>query len=88
MTPNANTPQPNRVIWTDGKTTVRHVKQAQQQGPYTPTGIDTAKAAAGFRVVDVSGTKNRIIWSDGRAESVTDARLEKLQALHSWAPDF
>ena len=70
--------------------TVRFVRSVPDfpMGEYKPTVIDAAKAAADFRLVDVSGPKNRIVWRDGRAEAVTDARLAKLQQVHTWATDF
>lgn len=53
-----------------------------------PTAVDEAKAAADFRIVDVSCRLKRIIWRDGRAEDVTARQLAKLQAAHTWATDF
>ena len=67
--------------------TISKIKDAQPMGEYKPTGIDTAKKAADFRLVAVS-RKNTIIWKDGRLEYVTDKQLERLQAKHSWASDF
>jgi hypothetical protein len=68
--------------------TVRKVKDAQPMGQYIPTIIDAAKKAVDFRLVDVSGVKNVIVWGDGRSERVTDKQLAKLQSIHSWATDF
>jgi hypothetical protein len=68
--------------------TIRKVKDHQSMGTYSPTAVDVAKASVDFRLVDVSGPKNGIVWKDGRREQVTDGQLSKLQAKHSWATDF
>ena len=62
-------------------------RSAQPMGQYKPTGVDAAKAAAEFRLIAV-GSKNTIVWADGRSDYVTDAKLSKLQAAHTWAADF
>jgi hypothetical protein len=62
-------------------------QDAQPMGEYKPTAVDDAKKNADFRLVAV-GTKNTIIWKDGRTELVTRKQLAKLQASHTWAPDF
>ena len=67
---------------------VKKVKDAAPMGEYKQTAIDAAKSSVDFRLVDVSGSKNFIVWKDGRGESVTSRRLQKLQAVHTWAPDF
>lgn len=67
--------------------TFRKVKDAQPMGEYKPTSVDEAKKAADFRLIAV-GTKNDIVWKDGRRESVTRRQLAKLQAAHTWATDF
>ena len=67
--------------------TCRLVRKAQPMGEYKPTSVDAAKAAAEFRLTAV-GKKNTIVWANGRAEQVTDAKLTKLQAAHTWATDF
>lgn len=67
---------------------IRKVKDAQPMGQYKPTPVDARKAAADFRLVDVSGAKNVIVWRDGRSERVSDRRLATLKASHSWATDF
>lgn len=69
-------------------TTVRKIKDAQPMGKYKPTNIDEQKRAADFRLIDVSGKLNVIVWKDGRSERVTDRQLSKLQSAHSWATDF
>ena len=51
-----------------------------------PTTVDAAKAAADFRLLQVA--PNVIRWRDGRTERVTERQLRKLQAAHTWAPDF
>ena len=66
---------------------LRKTKNAQPMGEYKPTEIDSAKKSAYFRLVSAGG-KNKIIWQDGRAESVTDAKLEMLQNSYTWATDF
>jgi hypothetical protein len=67
---------------------IRFVKtqSAQPAGEYKPTAIDAAKAAAEFRLLQVS--PNVIRWQDGRTERVTTRQLAKLQAAHAWACDF
>lgn len=64
--------------------TLTKIKSATQMGQYQPTAIDARKAAADFRILDL----NTIRWKDGRIESVTRAKLAKLQKLHTWATDF
>ena len=68
--------------------TVKKVKDAAPMGKYKPTTVDATKSSADFRLVDVSGSKNFIVWKDGRGESVTLRQLQKLQSVHTWAPDF
>lgn len=63
-------------------------QEAQQMGDYQQTDIDAAKAAADFRIVDVSCRLKRIIWRDGRRQSVNSRNLQKLQAQYIWATDF
>jgi hypothetical protein len=67
-------------------TTITKTRAANTR-PYSPTAVDAAKADADFRLVDVS-FKNAIVWRNGTMEFVTDAKLAKLQAAHSWAVDF
>jgi hypothetical protein len=55
---------------------------------YQPTTVDAAKAAADFRVLDVSTARKFIAWNDGRREYVTARQLKTLQASHTWATDF
>lgn len=74
-------------IQTQPGVTVRLVRKDQVAGQYKSTGLDADKKAAEFRLTSM-GKKNTIVWADGRAEQVTDARLAKLQASHSWACDF
>lgn len=64
--------------------TFTKIKSAQPMGQYQPTAIDTAKASADFRLLDM----NTIRWQDGRTEYVTRAKLTKLQKTHTWATDF
>lgn len=61
-------------------------KSAQPMGTYQPTSVDAAKAAADFRLLQVS--PYFIAWKDGRRETVTSRQLKKLQATHTWATDF
>lgn len=61
---------------------------AQQAGAYKATAVDTSKAAADFRILDVSCRMKRIAWRDGTQQDVTAAQLKKLQAAHSWVTDF
>lgn len=68
--------------------TVRKVRDAQPIGQYRPTAVDERKDAADFRLVDVSGSTNVIVWKDGRSERVTDRQLSTLKDAHSWATDF
>jgi hypothetical protein len=65
----------------------RKVKDAQPMGQYQQTTIDAAKASAEFRLTYV-GKKHTIVWANGSTEQVTDAKLAKLQAAHTWAADF
>ena len=67
--------------------TFTKTQTALPMGQYKPTAIDAAKAAADFRITDVS-CGNFIVWQDGRRERVTDRQLAKLQAAHTWATDF
>lgn len=62
-------------------------QDAQPMDQYKTTAIDEAKKNADFRLLDV-GSKNTIRWKDGRTERVTSKQLAKLQAEHTWAPDF
>lgn len=68
--------------------TITKTRSADISGQYTPTGVDADKGAADFRWTACLGRKNAITWKDGRAEIVTDRRLEQLQATHTWATDF
>lgn len=68
--------------------TVTKTKSAQPAGVYVPTQIDAQKAAAEFRLTACFGNKNAIVWRDGRIETVSNRRLAKLQAAHTWATDF
>lgn len=61
---------------------------ALPMGIYHPTDIDMRKAAADFRLLDVSCRLKRIQWRDGRMQEVTSRELTKLQAAHTWATDF
>lgn len=69
------------------KTTISKIADAQPCGRYAPTAIDAAKAAADFRIIDMSGNPT-IRWRDGRQETITRRALKRLQSQHSWAPDF
>lgn len=55
-------------------------------GEYKPTSVDTAKAAAEFRLINVSPYVIR--WNDGRQDTVNARQLKKLQATHTWMTDF
>lgn len=68
------------------KVTFTKVQDAQPKGEYQPTAVDAAKAAASFRLVNVS--PNIIVWNDGRQQTVNARELKKLQAAHTWATDF
>lgn len=57
-------------------------------GEYRPTEVDAKKKAADFLLTGVSGSKMEIRWKCGRCERVTDRKLAKLQALHTWTTDF
>lgn len=65
----------------------RLVKRAPPQGDYRATGLDAIKASAQFLVTAV-GAKTSIRWADGRVEAVSDSKLARLQAAHTWATDF
>lgn len=67
---------------------ITYVRAAQPAGQYKTTGFDIEKAAAEFLLTDISGSRNVIVWRDGRTEKVTDRSLQKLQAAHTWATDF
>lgn len=62
-------------------------KDAQPMGEYKPTELDSKKKACDFLLTGV-GSKNRIVWADGKAEYVTDRRLQNLQNQFTWATDF
>ena len=68
--------------------TLIKTKTAQPMGEYKPTGIDQLKASVDFRLTEVYRKNNRIVWSDGRSELVTDRKLASLQAAHTWTTDF
>ncbi len=68
--------------------TFTKTRDAQPMGQYKPTAVDAAKATAEFRIVDVSCRLKRIVWHNGRQQDVTARELTKLQAAHTWAPDF
>lgn len=68
--------------------TITKTKDAQPMGEYVPTLVDARKAAADFRLTACFGSKNAIVWNDGRCETVTNRRLATLQASHAWATDF
>lgn len=70
------------------QTTCTLIRKAQPMGEYEQTAVDATKAVVDFRLTDVTGPKNRIIWKDGRSESVTDDKLKQLQAAHTWTTDF
>ena len=67
--------------------TLVKTRDAQPMGEYKPTALDARKAAADFLLTDVS-CGNSIVWRDGRRETVTNRKLAKLQAAHTWACDF
>ena len=58
---------------------------AQVLGTYTPTAVDSAKAACDFLLVDMAGV---IDWKDGRRQFVTKRELKALQAKHTWMTNF
>ena len=68
--------------------TFTKTRDAQPMGQYRATAVDARKAAADFRLVDVSCRLKRIVWADGRQQDVTARELTKLQADHTWATDF
>ena len=68
--------------------TCTKTQDAQPMGSYTPTPIEDEKKSADFRLLDVSQSEKLIAWRDGLREYVTGRQLAKLQAVHSWAPDF
>lgn len=71
---------------TDMTVTFTKTQNAQPMGQYKPTAVDAAKACADFRILQVG--PNYIRWADGRGEMVSNRKLAKLQADHSWACDF
>lgn len=51
------------------------------------TAIDLQKQRADFRLMQVY--PNVIRWKDGKTETVTDRKLDKLQSQHTnWMADF
>jgi hypothetical protein len=66
--------------------TLTKIKAAEPMGTYTPTAVDDRKAAADFRLINVS--PNVIVWKDGHRERVTDRELTRLQSRNTWATDF
>lgn len=57
-------------------------------GTYAPTAIDASKAAADFRIIDMTGRTVTIRWRDGSRQEVTKRELAKLEKIHTWACDF
>lgn len=83
-----NAPEINmQAAVTIGNTTIRQVSKSQVMGVYKATALDAAKKSAGFRLIAI-GSRNTIVWADGGSEMVTDAKLAKLQAAHTWSADF
>ena len=75
--------------WKVGETrgTMTKVQDAPQPGVYVPTKVDERKAEADFLLKQVC--PNYIRWKDGRGETVSDRKLEKLKAEHpNWQTDF
>lgn len=68
--------------------TITKKKELQPTNVYQPTELDARKAAVDFRITSHCGSKAEIVWRDGRVEYVTRRRMEKLEALHTWACDF
>lgn len=67
--------------------TITKTKSAQIMGVRKLTGVDEQKKSADFRII-YTGKKHTIQWNSGLVEHVTDRKLEKLQASHSWATDY
>jgi len=64
-------------------------KEANPRGEYKETEIDVQKRNADFRLIDVSGNKNTIVWKSGKRETVSDNELEQLKRQHpNWMTDF
>ena len=64
-------------------------KEANPRGEYKDTEIDVQKRNADFRLIDVSGKKNTIVWKSGKRETVSDNELEQLKRQHpNWMTDF
>ena len=67
--------------------TITKIQNAQPMGEYQPTAIDTLKADADFRLINVAPYVIR--WKDGKQETVNKRMLTKLQAQHpNWMADF
>lgn len=71
-----------------GRAIVRCVKRAEPMGEYKPTGLDKEKKNADFLVIGFLKSRTTIKWKCGKIEHVTDAKLNKLQAVNTWLTDF
>ncbi len=67
-------------------TTIIKTRNAMPHGQYVRTSVDDMKDATDFRLLQVGPYVIR--WRGGTTERVTERKLTKLQAIHSWAPDF
>lgn len=61
-------------------------QSAQKLGEYKPTSLDNLKIEADFRLLQTS--PYMIAWKSGERQKVTENKLRKLQANHSWLADF
>ena len=63
-------------------------QQRPEAGSYKSTAIDVDKKNADFLIISV-GSKPTINWKNGKIERLKSRKaLEKLQKIHTWAPDF
>lgn len=66
--------------------TFQKTEEHQPMGEYQPTEIDREKDEADFRITQTGPYYIR--WKDGRGETVTAVRLERLKEEFTWTTDF
>ena len=63
-------------------------QEEPKKSHYKTTSVDTNKENADFFLISV-GSKPIINWKGGKIERLKSRKaLEKLQKIHTWAPDF
>ena len=66
--------------------TFTKVQDAQPMGEYKATTIDANKVQVDFTLVQVAPFYIR--WKTGESQTVSAAKLKKLQQNHTWTTDF